>query len=403
MYHFTPTQLKVVRAISQKPENARLLANSRLIILEHILPTTEEFVKTLCASGAEVFAIVAKPYSKDFKVLRRLRKSKFKIVDESYKTLEQIGPLDKIISQAIAKSRTDQKLIAVIDVGGYFAAPLSRVEPGIMSHFAGVVEDTTFGHNRYANLMSQLAEKGNRKRLRFPVMTVARSELKEIEAQFVGRDAVQAMDRILRDLGISITGRNALVIGFGMIGKNVAKTLRNYDLNVYVYDIEDRKLLRAFNEGYHIHKKVILLRHADVIFSATGSEAIYYRPALNFQEIEDCKNGVILASVGSKNTEFDVASLDDFAKKIKLSSHLDKYILPNSKYIILANKGTAVNFTLPSIPREILDVVFSEILEGLLALLRRECAPGMLNFSKPGTMNNISKAWLRVVNMEAQA
>ena len=239
----------------------------------------------------------------------------------------------------------------------------------------------------------------------FPIVYVARSELKEIEARFVGRDAVQAMDMILRNLGISITGRNALVIGYGMIGKNVARTLRSYDLNVYVYDKEDAKLLRAFNDGFHIHKKVLLLRHADIIFSATGSEAIYGEPAMNFQEIEDCKNGVVLASVGSKNTEFDVASMERYAKCESLNDYLAKYTLPNSKYVILANNGTAVNFVLPSIAREILDLVFSEILQGLLSLLREptHCVAGTLNISSPDTINRIAKSWLRMVNMEAQA
>ena len=405
MYHFTSPQLKVVQAISNRPENAKLLSNLRLILLEHILPTTEEFIRILENVGVEVFAIIAKPYSKDPKVLKRLKESKLRIIEESYESLENGKTLRTILIDAANQSRDDGKRIAVIDVGGYFAAPLSMLSEKYLEHFVGVVEDTTFGHNRYVNLIDLLQRQDNGKVLKFPIVSVARSELKKIEARFVGRDAVQAMDTILRDLGISITGRNALVIGYGMIGRCVARTLRSYDLNVYVYDLEDRQLLRAFNDGYHIHKKVVLLRHADIIFSATGSEALHSKPAMSFEEIEDCKNGVILASVGSKNTEFDVAALNHFADKKPLNEHLDRYILPNSKYVILANEGTAVNFTRPSIAREIMDLVFSEILQGILGLLptRREYQPGVINVLDLEIVNKISKAWLRIVNMEAQA
>ena len=72
---------------------------------------------------------------------------------------------------------------------------------------------------------------------------------------------------------------------------------------------------------------------------------------------------VVLVSVGSKDTEFDIKAIKTNAlDKEKLSKYLIKYSFPNSKDVIVANNGTAVNFRLPSIPVEILDIVFSEIL-----------------------------------------
>lgn len=169
----------------------------------------------------------------------------------------------------------------------------------IGSHIKGVVEDTTFGHNRY---------KEHCKDIDVPVYSVARSVLKEIEARFVGGDAVKAMDILLREQGVSLPGRNALVIGYGMIGKNVARALQANDLRVHVYDKEDTPLLAAFIDGYHVRPKLDLLKHAniDIIFCATGDP----NGALSFQEIEDCRDNVILVSVGSKDTEFDLAAIE---------------------------------------------------------------------------------------------
>ncbi|MCK5708063.1 MAG: hypothetical protein KAI43_10455 [Candidatus Aureabacteria bacterium] len=417
MYHFADIQLRIVRAISRKKDHKKLLKNTRLIVLEHILPTTKEFLKILMEAGAEIFALIAKPYSIDNIVYNKLKKDGLNIIKiKSYQELEDSDICFKLLYDANEKSKKDRKPIAIIDVGGYFALPLLRFQEEIKktktdNYIKGIIEDTTFGHNRYKNLVEK-------NKITIPIGSVARSELKRIEARFVGRDAVQAMDKMLREYGISITGRNALVIGYGMIGKNVARTLRSYDLNVYVYDIEDRKLLRAFIDGFHIHKKVILLRHADIIFSATGTEAANLKDdgkpkfphALTYEEIEDCKHGVILASVGSKDTEFDVVSIKQNAikkpEKLNINDSnysLTRYSLPNSKHVIVAQEGTAVNFILPSLPVEILDLVFSEILYNLLELLQDRLEPGVVNETELEPLNNISKAWLRLVNMEAQA
>src|SRR5256885_2348674 len=46
--------------------------------------------------------------------------------------------------------------ILILEVGGYFANPLTRIKKEHYRHFAGVVEDTTFGHNRYLALAREI-------------------------------------------------------------------------------------------------------------------------------------------------------------------------------------------------------------------------------------------------------
>jgi len=203
------------------------------------------------------------------------------------------------------------------------------------------------------------------------------------------------MDYVLRRLGVAVAGRNALVIGYGMIGANVARSLRTQDLNVHVYDKHDYRNLRAFIDGFDIHKKRKLMESADIIFAATADQA------LSWDEIEECKTNVILASVGSKDTEFDVATLKEQAVAAdRISDHIVKYRLSNSKNIMLVKDGTAVNFILPSLPVEVLDLVFSEIFICLMLLLKRQprYTPGVLYESADTFLNEIAKDWLRSVN-----
>ena len=307
---------------------------------------------------------------------------------KSYSDLENSDFISELLQDAVEKSAIDGKKILIVDVGGYFAQPVSKMDKTDLNYFAGIVEDTTFGHNRYLELVEEI---------QVPVFSVARSRLKEIEARFVGRDAVIAMDHVLRKIGISLAGRHALVIGYGMIGMNVARALQSLDLKVQIYDKHDHRNLAAFIDGFTIHKKRELIKHADIIFSATGDP----NGAMGFDEIEECKNNVIFSSVGSKDTEFDVREvISQSLSSNEIGEELTEYQLPHSKNVIVAKEGAAVNFILPSIPVEILDLVFSEILLCMILLLKRpeKYPPGALHESPDTFLNEVSKDWLRLVN-----
>lgn len=394
-YHFSNNQLRVFKKYVREHKNQKLLEKSRIIILEHILPTTESMINILRTNGADIFAVVAKPYSIDKVVLSNIIIKGFNVIQESYEDLETKEILDDLLNNALEKSKKDNRKILIIDVGGYFAKPIIRLQKrsnDFSDYFAGIVEDTTFGHNRYNLAKSDID---------IPIFSVARSALKEIEARFVGRDAVLSIETVLRDYGILMSGRNALVIGYGMIGKNVALALRNSHLGVSVYDRYDHRNLSAYIDGYHIHRKRELIKNADIIFFATGCP----EGAMFIDEIEECKNNVVLASVGSKDTEFDLKSLKEQADSSEnISEYLCKYTLPNDRHIIVANNGTAVNFLMPSLSVEVLDLVFSEILLCVLLLLRNKkdgdnpIEPHILHNSDDVDRAMISKDWLRIVN-----
>ena len=70
----------------------------------------------------------------------------------------------------------------------------------------------------------------------YPVLSVARSPLKDCEDHLVGRSIVFSTDALVRARGDILTSRSACVIGFGKIGRSIAQTLRAQDLRVPVYD-----------------------------------------------------------------------------------------------------------------------------------------------------------------------
>lgn len=80
--------------------------------------------------------------------------------------------------------------------------------------------------------------------------------------------------------------------------------------------------------------------------------------------------------------------------------NLMEYRLPHSKHVIVAKHGTAVNFILPSLPVEILDLVFSEIILCSLLLIKKdkEIERGVVNVSPDVFLDRVALDWLRFVN-----
>lgn len=180
-----------------------------------------------------------------------------------------------------------------------------------------------------------------------------------------------------------------------MIGKNVARSLRDHDLMVAVYDKNDHRNMNAFSVGYKIHKKIELIKQADIIFASTGTNSI------SLSDIEMAKNNVVLASVGSKDIEFDVQGIRDLSIKTnRISNYIYEYILPSQKSVFLFSHGTAVNFIINSVPSEIIDLVFSEILMCSILLLKvhERYEAGVIHRTPETYLNNISKEWLKFIN-----
>ncbi|WP_372343417.1 NAD(P)-dependent oxidoreductase [Streptomyces sp. KL116D] len=161
-----------------------------------------------------------------------------------------------------------------------------------MSKFSGrilgVVEDTENGHQRYAALGS----------LPCPVVSVARSPLKDCEDHLVGRSIVFSTDALVRARGDILTSRSACVIGFGKIGRSIAQTLRAQDLRVTVYDNDAVKRVQAHALGFRTSASTTEAVHdAELVLCATGNLALRHE---DFRR--PLRNGAYLGSVTSSRT-----------------------------------------------------------------------------------------------------
>lgn len=304
-----------------------------------------ELIKHLLENGVIIDCVIGKAYTSDPKIVKEIEALGVRVVKMNYSLADKGHILQHILLGALKRARNKGQKVVINEVGGYFASILSEIPRDLKGYFGGVVETTTFGWNRYKRLEGSIP---------FPIYHVARSPLKEAEASHVGKAISLAFDHLMRRLGISISGRTALVVGYGMVGKQIAKSLSNHQLHVTVKDINPIQRLQAYIDGYRI-LETENLNEFDLIISATGREGI------SLDMIRKCKSGVILASGGSRDTEIDVRGLKRYRTKEAIHDDISIYHVEGKKIFVLRN-GTALNFGVKSVPSEIVDLVYSEII-----------------------------------------
>lgn len=353
---------------------------ARLIILQHALRDSVEFVRLAKEAGYEIDVFIAKPNSKEKEAIAALELQGVEVVQETYATIEGTDLLDRILQQEAAKAREAGESICIIDVGGYFCMPLQRAPKNVTDVIKGVVEVTTFGHNRYIRGAPTLA---------LPVLSIARSPIKEVEAASVGETVIQATEDILREVGLTMASKTFGLIGYGMIGRRIAAALKARNLPVVVGDLSQSANLQAKLENLECVSIPELLSSCDIVFSATASQSV------SIELIENAKTGIMLVSGGSKANEFDVEGIRlNSIGSAELSPNLEKFDLRWGRTCVLANEGKAVNFLKGGSPEEVMDPVFAEQAECVRHILSANVATGSVGELPASARDKIAEIWI---------
>jgi len=146
-----------------------------------------------------------------------------------------------------------------------------------------------------------------------PVWNVARSLLKKHwEGPMIGQDVVQsACEELKRLMPISkmLSLRQAVILGYGAVGKSVAMALRARQFDVWLYDPCPKKMKLAQAAGLHIATTTSrsealkeLLPKAHVLFGCAGT--LSGRTALCEEELFNLPDGAVLFNAASGNDQF---------------------------------------------------------------------------------------------------
>ena len=206
-------------------------------------------------------------------------------------------------------------------------------KPGFYSKIAaaikGVTEETTTGVHR----LYQMAE---RKELPFPAINVNDSVTKSKFDNLYGcRESL--VDGIKRGTDVMMSGKVAMVAGFGDVGKGSAASLRNAGCRVIVSEIDPICALQASMEGYEVATMDDAAPRADIFVTATGNVDV-----ITVEHMRQMKDRAIVCNIGHFDSEIQVAALRNF-KWHNVKPQVDEIEFPGGKRIILLSEGRLVN------------------------------------------------------------
>ncbi|MGH4020177.1 MAG: adenosylhomocysteinase [Pseudonocardiaceae bacterium] len=196
----------------------------------------------------------------------------------------------------------------------------------------GVTEETTTGVHR----LYQLAAAGE---LLFPAINVNDSVTKsKFDNKYGCRHSL--IDGINRAVDVMISGKLAVVCGFGDVGKGCAESLRGQGARVVVTESDPICALQAMMEGYYVETLDGVIERADIVITATGNKDI-----VTLEHMKRMKHQAILGNIGHFDNEIAVSGLErskDIRRR-QIKPQVDEWVFPDGHSIIVLSEGRLLN------------------------------------------------------------
>jgi adenosylhomocysteinase len=203
-----------------------------------------------------------------------------------------------------------------------------RIVPGIR----GVSEETTTGVHR----LYEMAREGT---LLFPAINVNDSVTKSKFDNIYGcRHSV--IDGLNRATDVMLSGKVAVVCGYGEVGKGCAQALKGQGARVIVTEIDPICALQAAMEGFEVNTVNDVVATADIFITATGN-----RDVITAEHMARMKDKAIVGNIGHFDNEIDMAGLKKVPgmQRINIKPQYDEYRFPDGHSVMILAEGRLLN------------------------------------------------------------
>jgi adenosylhomocysteinase len=145
-------------------------------------------------------------------------------------------------------------------------------------------------------------------------------------------------------------------MGFGWVGRGLAKYADGMGARVIVCEPDPVKLLEAYSEGYEVMTSLQAAGVGDVFLTGTGNLKV-----LGTEHFARMKDGALLANAGHYDHEFDLAALRETASGSReVRRNITEYELPDGRRLHVLARGRLVNIAAADgHPVEIMDLTFA--------------------------------------------
>jgi len=202
----------------------------------------------------------------------------------------------------------------------------------------GVSEETTTGVHR----LLQMEERGE---LLFQAINVNDSVTKSKFDNVYGcRHSL--VDGIKRAMDVLVSGKVAMVCGFGDVGKGSADSLANEKARVMVSEIDPICALQACMAGFEVTTVEDALAEADIFVTTTGNKDI-----ITADHMSRMKDQAIVCNIGHFDNEIQVAAMEAMPGVTKEvvkgdlipGGPVSRYTFPDGHSIYLLAEGRLIN------------------------------------------------------------
>src|ERR1051326_5578613 len=208
----------------------------------------------------------------------------------------------------------------------------NRCWHGVAEQCHGVSEETTTGVHR----LYEMQRAGT---LLFAAINVNDSVTKSKFDNLYGcRHSL--IDGLNRATDVMISGKVAVVCGYGDVGKGCCQSLRGQGARVIVTEIDPICALQAAMEGYQVLTLEDVIETADIFITTTGNLNI-----ITVDHMKRMKDKAIVGNIGHFDNEIDMAGLKKFpgVERINIKPQYDEFRFPDGHSVMVLAEGRLLN------------------------------------------------------------
>ena len=335
-------EMPALMGLRRRYTAAKPLAGAKILGCIHMTIQTAVLIETLVELGAEVRWTSCNIFSTQDHAAAAIAASGVPVFAWKGETEEEyLWCLD----QQINVNGTPWDANMILDDGGDLTAVVHEQYPDLIAKIHGITEETTTGVQR----LLEMWKDGS---LKTPAINVNDSVTKSKNDNKYGcRHSLN--DAIKRGTDMLMSGRRALVIGYGDVGKGSAQSLRQEGMIVRVTEVDPICAMQACMDGYEVvspynngvqtGKKedinLTLLENTDLIVTTTGNYHV-----CDSAMLDSLKAGSVVCNIGHFDTEIDTNYLRGYKwVEVKPQVHQVYRSENENDYLILLSEGRLVN------------------------------------------------------------
>ena len=336
-------EMPALMALRRRYAESAPLAGARIIGCIHMTVQTAVLIETLVALGAEVRWSSCNIFSTQDHAAAAIAAADIPVFAWKGETEEEYW---WCIEQTIMKDGAPWEANLLLDDGGDLTQRIHDAYPAMLDSIHGISEETTTGVHRLYEMMREGS-------LKVPAINVNDSVTKSKNDNKYGcRHSLS--DAIKRATDMLMSGKKALVIGYGDVGKGSAQSLDAEKMIVKVTEIDPICGMQACMDGFEVVSSYkggrntgqradideALLGNTDLIVTTTGNANVCDKNML-----ATVKAGAVVCNIGHFDNEIDTAYMRENWRWEEVKPQVHRIFRSDdpSDFIIPLSEGRLVN------------------------------------------------------------